>query len=93
MLYFIPWVIFLLFVILAIPITLMLENRKFRSGKSGGSSSKFAEEPLDEEPDSQEFVGDDGVEMDNAAGEDFGAFADTTPAGGDDFSAFEDDFK
>ena len=93
MLYFIPWAVFLLFVILAIPVTLMMENRKYRSGKPSKSRRKEVDEPLGEESASEEFTGDDDAEMVGDAVDDFGAFADSTPAGGDDFSAFEEEFK
>tara|TARA_R110002049_G_scaffold27321_2_gene94014 strand:- start:87128 stop:87397 length:270 start_codon:yes stop_codon:yes gene_type:complete len=89
MLYFILWVIFLLFVVLAIPVTSMLEKRKYRSGVADQNAGDSGEEFGDEEPIEEQPAADDDMGM----GDDMGEFADSTPAAGDDFSAFEDDFK
>jgi len=93
MFYFILWVVFLVVVILAVPVTLMLEKRQSGAGRSENAG--------DEEIADEEFVDETGEDASDRemVGDDFGGgdevadFADAAPAGGDDFSAFEDEFK
>lgn len=87
MLYFIPWAIFLMFVILAVPIASYMEKRKHPSSI----------------PEPESLGDDDVFESDGPvadADDSFGGSAEEEPAevqfdasGGDDFSAFDDDFK
>lgn len=96
MLYFIPWVVFLLLVILAVPIASMLEKRKHPKPEP-------VDEPvLDEEdgdPMAQEQLADDGAwpaeadPVDSFGGADPAGDASFEPVGDDAFAEFEDDFK
>ena len=85
MIFFIPWVIFLLFVILAIPVTSMLEKRKYKAAMA----DQYGDESFGEEA-----VDDGGAEMLEATGDEAAGFGDVPePAGGNDFSAFDEEFK
>lgn len=87
MLYFIPWAVFLMLVILAVPIVSFMEKRKHQLSM----------------PQPESFGDDDVSESDEPvadADESFGGAAEEEPAevqfdapGGNDFSAFDDDFK
>ncbi|TWU50521.1 hypothetical protein Poly51_38110 [Rubripirellula tenax] len=86
MLYFIPWVMLLLAVILAVPVTSFLEKRKYAPAKPR------PDEITDEsgyEDEHEVAEASDEVVMDEEQVEEV-AFE--TP-GGDDFSAFDEDFK
>ena len=78
MVYFTLWVVFLLIVLLAVPVTALLEKRKQRVAKPQQSDEAVEPtdeaEPLEAEADAEEVAEFSGVD------------------GGDEFSAF-DDFK
>ncbi|MFK8113846.1 MAG: hypothetical protein AB8B91_16715 [Rubripirellula sp.] len=84
MLYFLPWVLFLLFVILAVPVASMLEKRKMQASYGGGVSDEFTDveggdAPMDmEEPQEDGFGGD--------AEEPLEGFGDENDLGGDAFA-------
>lgn len=87
MLYFIPWALFLMLVILAVPIASFLEKRKHQS--STPEPESFGD---DDAAESREPVAD--------ADESFAGSVEEEPVevqfdapGGDDFSAFDEDFK
>lgn len=90
MLYFVPWVVFLLAVALAVPVVSMLEKRKHAPPK-----------PAKDESIDQDAVSAEDVDMGNSKGElgdesmqDFPEEDVQIDApGGDDFSAFDEDFK
>jgi hypothetical protein len=91
MLYFIPWAVFFLVVISAVPIASFLEKRKYPKPKSEPKS-------VGDDDGSGESAESDEPAAD--ADEAFGTPADGEVAevqfdapGGDDFSAFDDDFK
>ncbi len=90
MLYFIPWAIFLLLVLLAVPIASMVEKRKYHA-------SMPTPDPAVDDPASGDV---DADAMDASPDDEFGSPVEEEVAevqfdapGGDDFSAFDEDFK
>jgi hypothetical protein len=63
MMYFIPWCVFLLVVILAVPIAAMLDNRQRRAAM--GPAPDSGEEPIEGEAESP----DEGIEFEAEAAE------------------------
>ncbi|MGB7328226.1 MAG: hypothetical protein WBD31_25345 [Rubripirellula sp.] len=90
MLYFIPWVVFVLAVVLAVPVVSFLEKRKHAAPESASDepieNDEMAVSDRDEVAESDEFG---EVAMDADPVDDVQLDA----PGGNDFSAFEDDFK
>ncbi len=80
MIYFIPWALFLVSIILAVPVASWLEKRKYAIPK---------DKSIVDGPD-DEVVATDDVVMEAEAEP---AEVQFDSPGGDDFSAFEDDFK
>jgi len=94
MLYFIPWVVFLLVVILAVPVTAWLEKRKLQqaSGPAKSETEEDFEPTAEGETESGEAVA--AEETDEGFGESEGADGEIPePEGGDDFSAFDEEIK
>lgn len=96
MIFFIPWVVFLLTVILAVPIASMMEKRGMQAAYDGGYD---AEAGYDEAGGLSD--GDEELEpLDDGAGMEEGTIepqqdADDPFGNGapDDFSAFDEEFK
>lgn len=92
MLYFIPWVVFLLFMILLVPITMVLDKRKsgvhMSDEDEAYADDEFAEEGGEEFGEEEPIADDGGFGGDDfgGAGDDFGG----GEVGGEDFSAFDD---
>ena len=94
MIYFILWVVFIVALILAVPITQMMENRGRRAALAQEAEAlqeedAFAdegemafEESPEEERGEDDFGGEPAMQEDQAAFEEV-----------DDFAAFEEDFK
>lgn len=89
MLYFIPWVVFLSAVILAVPIAAWLEKRKYRAA--------FPETEPDEALAEDDYPAEEPIEMSESADMMEQAEQPMEPEfevpGGDDFSAFDEEFK
>ncbi|QDT04522.1 hypothetical protein K227x_29140 [Rubripirellula lacrimiformis] len=91
MLYFIPWVVFLLAVVLSVPVVSWLEKRKHGPPKS---SSKVADDAADDESAGDDPLSEDAVEVaEDAAEVEMADDVQFDAPGGEDFSAFEEDFK
>ena len=89
MLYFIPWVVFLLIVVLAVPVASYLEKRKYAAAHPTPTpESDEHSEAVDEAEMPVEEFADDGF-----GGEGGAEFAEVETPGGDDFSAFDEEFK
>ncbi len=82
MMYFFIWVVFLLAVVLAVPITALLEKRKYRAEHPAEFSAE--EESFDEQIDP---AGDQLVEAEGEVAE-VAEFGDVEV--GDDFAAFDE---
>lgn len=94
--YFIPWAVLLVFVILAVPIASWLEKRKMRAAY-GETSDTFGDDEIGDEAGeasegeavAEEGGGEDVLDGDAGFGEE-GGFGGEGEFGGDEFSAFEE---
>lgn len=88
MMYFIPWVVFLVFVILSVPIASWLEKRKRRAA----FPDQFDDEQEEYDEDQEGDVDEPAAEAAEAGEGEvvFGDAGEFAPEGSEDLSAFED---
>ena len=92
MLFFIPWVVFLLLIIIAVPIAAMLDGRKARSSYDSydsGMGGEMDDESLEPLEDAGDGVLEEGSIQEGGQDPD-DPFGTGAP---DDFSAFEEEFN